>query len=405
MHLLLRRKTSRLILFVGGLLLMCLVVYLIATKIVNSIDYQNSDFFSFWLAGRLVIQGGNPYSPDQWVPGHQIYGATWISDQTYLYPLPLSLLFAPLGMLPLFQGYIVWVALSIIMILASLFLLMVNKPNFSHIAVPLLVGLTFFRPTILTLFQGQISAMLLLCLAGILYLWGKGHWQWGSSFLPLLLLKPNLGGPLLLLLSTWQLFRRRYRSILAISFGGMILVGIGFLQNPHWLSAYWGIGSLKVAQNFGGSPTVWGLGYLVCRSHSPCMPIFGGIASFLLIFTFGWLILRKHDITPLHLVSLAICVTLLITPYTWTYDQLLLVIPVTALMLSLNLAGKRFLLTASLFLAIDILVVILLYFDTLMHIEIFNALIPLLILALCGWSFSRDHTARAENMPPGTRVA
>lgn len=384
-----QRKTSRIILITGGILVLCLAAYLIAAKIVNSIEYQNSDFFSFWLAGRLVTQGGNPYSPAQWVPGHQIFGATWISDQTYLYPLPLSLFFAPLGLLPLLQGYIVWVAISIIMILASLFLIMVHNPNSSRIAIPLLVGLLFFRPTILTLFQGQISAMLLLCLAGTLYLWEKGHWEWGSSLLPLLLLKPNLGGPLLLLLSAWLLFRRRYRSILAMAFSGMILLGIGFLQNPHWLSAYWSIGNLKVAQNFGGSPTVWGLGYLICRAHSPCMSVFGGITTLLLIVVYVWLALWRLNLTPLQVISLAVSTTLLVTPYTWTYDQLLLVIPITALMLYYEFKGKRFLLTASFFVGIDLLAVFLLFFDTLLRTEILNALIPLVILGLCGWAFTR----------------
>lgn len=32
----------------------------IATAIVNAIEYWNSDFFTFWLSGRLVSEGQNP---------------------------------------------------------------------------------------------------------------------------------------------------------------------------------------------------------------------------------------------------------------------------------------------------------------------------------------------------------
>jgi hypothetical protein len=348
----------------------------------------------------MVTHGGDPYSPVQWVAGHHAFGVTWIPNQAYVYPLPLSLLFAPLGLLSLKQAYIAWVALSELMILAALVLLLSARADsrFGKVFLPLLVGMIFFRPTILTLFNGQISGWLLLLLAGTVILWEKGKWEWGSLLLPFLMLKPNIGAPLLVLLGLWLLFQKRYRSILVIASGLLTLLIIGLLQNPHWVTDYWAIGNLKVAETFGGSPTVWGLGYLVCRHNAGCTLGFGGIASLLLVAGFLWLILpRRADISPLSLIALAATLTLLITPYTWTYDQLLIILPVVDITLTMDKSGVRFALVSTLFLGLDIFVVLLLFLDVILRVEILNAVIPLVILGL--YAGFRDRWIRKTASP------
>jgi len=187
-------KKRGLLWIIPGLLVLGLACFAVAVKIVNSIDYRNNDFFTFWLAGHMVTQGGDPYAPAQWLAGHHAYGVTWIPNQAYVYPLPLSLLFAPLGWLSLRQAFIVWVALSILMILAALMLLLKTQTGSAgYAAIPLLAGMALFRPTILTLFHGQISAWLLLVLAVTAYLWEKGQWEWGSLLLPLLMFETGYG--------------------------------------------------------------------------------------------------------------------------------------------------------------------------------------------------------------------
>jgi hypothetical protein len=376
-------------------LLAAAVCFWIAVRIVNSIDYHNNDFFTFWLAGHLVTQGGNPYSPDDWVAGHHQFEVTWIPNQAYVYPLPLSLLFAPLGWLPLKQAYIVWVTLSGLMILAGLLLLVLNRPDIrtSKIFLPLLVGSVFFRPVILTLFNGQISGWLFLLLAGTIILWQKGKWEWGSLLLPLLMLKPNLGAPMLVLIGLWLLIKKRYRSILVIVTGLLVLLLIGFFQNPHWVADYWSIGNLKVEQNFGGSPTLWGLSYLVCQRKTACTTAFGGAVSLVLTVAFLWLILvRWKDILPLTLVALAATVTLLITPYTWTYDQILLLLLIVDLTLEMERNKWKFVLVSSWFLGLDFLFLLLLVFDTLLQVEIFNAIVPLVLLGIVEMIYKQRKT-------------
>jgi hypothetical protein len=380
-------KHWRMIWVLAGLLVLGTVCFVLAVMIVNSIDYHNNDFFTFWLAGHMVVQAGDPYSSLQWVAGHHAFGVTWIPNQAYVYPLPLSLLFAPLGLLPLYPAFIVWVALSILMILAALALLLKTQATSGRLGIPLVIGIIFFRPTILTLFTGQISGWLLLLLAIIAWLWEKGQWEWGGLLLPLLMLKPNLGAPLVFLLGFWLLFQKRYKAILAMAMMGLILLCIGYLQNPHWVSAYWGIGNTKLAQTFGGSPTVWGLGALIGHNQTALTLIIGSLAGLALLFGFFRAILRGGlaGLRPLSVLALSVTVTLLVTPYTWTYDQLLLIIPLTALTLAMHRMRMPFPLTAGLFLGMDVLFVILLIFDSLLQVEILNVLVPLIVFGLCLW--------------------
>ena len=365
-------------------LLLSLASYALAVGIVNSIDYHNNDFFTFWLAGHLVMQGGNPYSPMQWVAGHHQFGVTWIPNQAYVYPLPLALLFAPLGLLSLYQAYIVWVAFTIMMILVSLAILMKALAGPFRLAIPILTGIVIFRPTTLTLVTGQISGWLLLLLAITAYLWEKGKWEWGSLLLPILMLKPNLGAPLVFLLGFWLLLQKRYKSMLVMVLMGLLLFCIGFLQNHQWLSLYWSIGNTKLAQTFGGSPTVWGLGALISHNQNTITLIIGSLAGLAILFGFFRAILRAGDtLRPVSVLALAVCVTLLVTPYTWTYDQVLLILPISAVILAMDQMGRRFWLAASVFLAIDMFVVVLLFFDVMLNVEILNSLIPLVVFGLC----------------------
>jgi hypothetical protein len=332
----------------------------------------------------MVMHGGDPYSQAQWVAGHHAFGVTWIPNQAYVYPLPLSLLFAPLGLLSLYQAFIVWVALSIMMILVALALLLKAQAGPGRIVIPLLAGIIFYRPTILTLFTGQISGWLLLLVTITVTLWEKGKWEWGSLLLPILMLKPNLGAPMVVLLGLWLLFQKRYKAILAMVVMGIILPVVGFLQNPHWISSYWGIGSNKLVETFGGSPTVWGLGALISHNQITATLIIGSLAGLLVLFGFLRVLLYSHaTMRPVDVIALAVSVTLLVTPYTWTYDQLLLILPLTTAILAMDRMGARFMVTASVFLAIDGLAVILLIFDTLKQVEIWNVLVPLAVFGLC----------------------
>ena len=366
------------------------VCTLLAIRIVGSMDYHHNDndFFTFWLAGHLVTLGGSPYDTAQWVAGYHQFDIGFIPNLAFLYPIPLALLLAPLGLIPFHAAYIVWVTLIQLMILTSLAVLlsMDANPRAKLFFIPLLAGIVLFRPTILTLTQGQVSGLFLFALTWIAFLWQKGKWFWGGFLLGFLALKPNLGIIVIVLLAIWLLPQKRWTALWGTLVSGIFVLIAGLIYNPAWVVQYWHVGGNKLAETFGGSPTVWGLAALICRNHSTCTLTLGGLAALLVLLGFFWTVLRSRaTLQPVTVLALAVTVTLLVAPYTWTYDQLLLILPAVGITLAMDKLGHSFALVSILFLGMDVIVVVILFFDAMLRVEILNVVFPSIVLGLFAW--------------------
>jgi hypothetical protein len=371
-------------------LLLLLASLAMANRIVTSVDYTiyGTDFSSFWMAGKLILQGKSPYDIVAWGEGFRQFELGFLLTPVFLYPLPLALLLAPLGMLPFQNAYIVWVMLSQLMIIASLTILLTleTNPRRKLFFIPLFTGIVLFRPTILTLIQGQLSGLFLFALVWIAFLWQKGKWFWGGILLGLLVLKPNLGFMVIVLVAIWLLLNKNWTALYGTLVSGIIVLIAGLMYNPAWVMQYLHIGNTKLAETFGGSPTVWGMGALISHNRTGATLIFGSLAGLVILFGFFRTLLHSHaTLRPVSVLALAVSINLLVTPYTWTYDQLLLILPLTTVILAMDRSGVRFPLTASVFLGIDVFVVILLFFDVMLQVEILNVLVPLVIFFLCQW--------------------
>jgi len=394
------RKYPRVWLIIA-LIILAFLCILIASRLVNSMNYHHTDndFFTFWLAGHLVTIGQSPYDSAQWIQGYQKFGMEVVPNNAFLYPLPLAFFFAPLGWLSFQTAYISWVTILQFLILISLALLF-NEVSSAHsklLFIFILAGVILFRPVTLTLTQGQVSGLFLIVLAGTISIWKKGNWFWGGFLVGLTILKPNLGLIIIGLLAVWLIVRKHWYGLIGIIASGFLLVVSGLIYQPNWVAEYWSVGSNKLAQTFGGSPTVWGFSAMVCHNHISCVLPFGGIAALLLVAGLLFVFIRQKNLETVKVVALTVAVTLLITPYTWTYDQLLLIIPITLIVLALDKTGRRFAIAAAFFPAIDVLVVILLIFDVMLQVEILNVFIPLIIFILAAWCFTR--TANLERRP------
>jgi arabinofuranan 3-O-arabinosyltransferase len=362
---------------------------LVAVRIVGAMDYHHNDndFFTFWLAGHLVTRGGNPYDSVQWIAGYHQFDIGYIpSHPIFLYPLTLALFMAPLGILPFYNAYLAWVTVTQLMIFASLYILisLETNPRAKFFFIPLLGGIVLFRPTLLTLIQGQVGGFFLLVLVWVTYLWHKGKWFSGGLLLGFLTLKPNLGLVILPLLTIWLLFQKQWRAIIGTLISGIVILFAGLLYNSSWIIQYWHVGNNKLTETIGRYPTIWELGALIGHNNPTARLIIGGATALLVLLGFFWTILRSQaDRRPLSVLALTVTVTLLVTPYSWTYDQLLLILPITMVVLAMDRRRVWFPLTSALFLGIDILFVFVLFFDTILQGEILNVVITMLVFGLC----------------------
>ena len=188
-------------------------------------DYRGSNFFVFWLSGRLLTEGQNPYNPDQWQTGHEVYGVTNAREAIFLYPLPLAVLMIPLGLLTLDQAYLGWQILAQLSITMVIFTLLNrwDRPEHNRLFIPVALFIFFFGPTYLTLQLGSIGPLTLIILfAAILFLEKKNSYAAGI-LLALTMLKPPQGISFLFLIGLWLLARRNWKALLGILLGGIFL--------------------------------------------------------------------------------------------------------------------------------------------------------------------------------------
>jgi hypothetical protein len=195
------------------------VVSFLLPKIYNP---RAQDFAAYWQAGYMLRTGQDVYDSRSWLRVRELFGTARHTESTFIYPLPFVVLFSPISGLPIDIAYIFWTFLIQIAILISISILLNFYPGYSADLILIVVaGIFLFRATYITIFSGQILALLLLATTLAIYLLQHHQQFFGGVLLAFLTFKPSLGLPVLLLLGIWLLFSKRWLSILGMIIGGL----------------------------------------------------------------------------------------------------------------------------------------------------------------------------------------
>ncbi|PWH14802.1 MAG: hypothetical protein DDG60_07155 [Anaerolineae bacterium] len=317
--------------WMGLALLMMLPIYWnVAILNEQRVDYINNGFFKFWLAGHMTWTPEHPYSLEDWDAGHQRFGATWMDEKRFAYPLPLALLVAPLGLLPISTAYILWDFLAQILIASCLLWLATRWEGLNRrlYVLFLLAAASLNGNIYLGLMTGTLAALFLLFLTLSLYFMENGRDLLAGFILAFIILKPPLI-TILALLGLWLLFRRRWRVLAGMVLGGVSLLIIGLIQDPQWLSKFLSTGDSLLGMRLGHQPTILSYTRLACAGNLTCALTWYAVIAFALVGLFTLLLWRIHaHLTPLMAFSLTIPLGLLLPPYIWSYDYTLFIIPI-----------------------------------------------------------------------------
>lgn len=298
---------------------------------INTFDFQSSNFTFFWLAGRMVLQGENPYDETQYLAGHETYGIKWQPNRIFPYPLPLAILFIPLGLLSLPAAYVTWQVITLIIIAATIFLLLNHWQESAsrRLLVPIFAAMFFFGPQYLALHTGSVGALAILSIVGAILLFERDKSLLAGIVLSLTILKPPQGVTILLLAGIWFLARRDWKAIYGVAIGGISLLIIGMIQDPLWLIKFRGASEAVMDRTQGVHSNVWAFAYLACSGASPCWTLLGGALSLILLGLAGYFLWKNQAkwsvweafnvIIPIGFVS---------TIYLWAYDQIPYIIPI-----------------------------------------------------------------------------
>ena len=259
------------IVLIGGM------IFLRARISYTSFDFQSSNFTFFWLAGRMVLEGENPYDETQYLAGHETYGIKWQPNKIFPYPLPLAIFCIPLGLLSLPTAYITWQVITLAIVALTIFVLLNHWKETAprRLFVPIFASMFFFGPLYLTLHTGSIGAFALLAVLGAILLLEKDKSLLAGMVLSLTILKPPQGLTILLLAGIWFLARRDWKAIFGVAIGGIALLVIGMIQDPLWVIKFRGASEAVMDRTLGVHSNVWAFSYLACKGASPCSTLLG----------------------------------------------------------------------------------------------------------------------------------
>ena len=314
-----------------GILLLTIPAYYSARMFANTWEnLANTDFMTFWLAGKSLVMGFDAYDPEEWQFWNRYFGSTWIFNPRFIYPLPLRLLLGPLGLIAFPNAYLLWTMISQFLVIFSVYLLYMKAEGRRHLFTFLFMafGAIFFRATYAALRFGQIGPWLLLSMAGSIFLWEKEKRFWSGVVLALIILKPTIGGPYILLTVIWMAVKKHWEAIWGLLAGGIGLLILGVLQDPLWVVKFLESGNQKFGETFAYAPNVWGLARLI--TNGKAIVLVGGVTTILLIGGVMRFALRQnYTLSFKEFFSLITPVVLFTTPYLWGYDQIFLLISLT----------------------------------------------------------------------------
>jgi hypothetical protein len=319
------------VILIGGM------IFLRAKISATNFDFQSSNFTFFWLAGRMVLEGENPYDETQYLAGHETYGIKWQPNKIFPYPLPLAIFCIPLGLLSLPTAYITWQVITLLIVAATIFILLNHWQEAAprRLLVPIFAAMFFFGPLYLTLHTGSIGAFALLAIVGAILLLEKDKSLLAGMVLSLTILKPPQGLTILLLAGIWFLARRDWKAIFGVAIGGLALLIVGMIQDLMWVIKFGGASQAVMDRTLGVHSNVWAFAYLACKGTSPCSTLLGGALGLILLGLGGIYLWQAQPSvgnqpqrTAWEAFNIILPIAFVSTIYLWAYDQLPYIIPI-----------------------------------------------------------------------------
>jgi glycosyl transferase family 87 len=324
-------------LFLLSSLFLAIIILIIALYVPSSLPV-NSDFSAIYNTDLALVNRIPIYDlPKVEVLAQQHSGIPPKNFFLARFPYPpwyaLSTFY--LGLLPAKVAATLWFELNLVMLFLSIWFLTDGWPGrLRLIAFPL--GL-FFLPVLGALSVGQYDFPVLLGTALLIYSLRKENVALTIIGAVLLTFKPHVGTLILLSVLGWLIGSRSSfgrRVIRPLLIAGVVLFAIGFIADPAWiinypkmLLSYQNEGNVSACSECASLP-VWLSRWFFDGSLSTATMI-AVVLFVILIFLFYFVLPSLKS--PELLLTAALLITLLVSPYLYNYDFLLLLVPFAVL--------------------------------------------------------------------------
>jgi hypothetical protein len=241
-----------------------------------------------------------------------------------------------LGRLPAQAAATMWFEINLAMLFLSVWLLTDGwSGRLRLIAFPLAL---FFLPVAGALSVGQYSFPILLGASLLVYSLRKEQAGWAALGIVLLTFKPHVGALILLAVLGWLIYHKGgfERRVMRWVIIAMVLLGImGLLADPAWIVSYPKMllnyqneGNVSACSECASLPVSlsrWLLDGSLSKAALLAIVLF---AIFMAVFFINRQTLMR---SPVLLLTCAVLITLLVSPYLYNYDFLLLLVPFAVL--------------------------------------------------------------------------
>ncbi len=294
------------------------------------------DFLSFYTGGAFVLHNnpeGLAHGAQQHALQEQILGFTTNSTGTWVSPPFFAWFFAPFAALPFSLAYVAFTLLSLVSCAAAFHAL---RKCFGSVpsTTSLLVTAAQFYPTLHALIIGQTTPLWLSAFVWIFVRLRQGRDAEGGLLLGLFVCKP----PLALGLAVALVAARRFRTLAFAALSGSALLGLGFAAMPQLMLRYLHAGPKLVSFVRDAGYPVAGLvgsfefGTLLFDGVSRPLGAavgFSLLAGLLLLIASFWAHAPWRPATRAWDLRMAatLAVGVIASPHLFSYDLMLLVLP------------------------------------------------------------------------------
>ena len=301
-------------------------------------DYRHSDFFQFWAGSRLLFEGSDPYDRVQWA---RIYAREASGPLAMLaltgrsaYPPWSMIVLLPLGALPFAAAAATWLIAQVTLVLWAL-LALARSAGCARRELVLLLGIAAaFQPLWLIVGGGNITGFMFAAFVVALLATLRGRPIVAGVALALLAVKPHL-----FLLAVPALFAvapppARPRIAIAGSIALALLVAVT-LPFGSSLFGEWLASAADLQRTTGSNATVWTIGRVL-----PGGAVVGAaLATYAVAVLILWWRAARRG--PLELVAGAVPISLFVAPHGWSYDQVLLLVPLVVILRDIGTMTDR----------------------------------------------------------------
>jgi hypothetical protein len=306
--------------YAGGLALGSLVLVVFGFVDGLASTFRQIDLAGFWAGPRALLDGVDPYDVSQWQPAVARLGTQRTADLVYGYPPWMLVALVPLALFPLGLVTLVWTVVGITLAVVGIWVLLRTVvpgwPLFYG-----LVGATLLasQPAIVTFYSGQWTFLLLGALAFLIALWLNGRELHAALLAAAFVVKPHLFVFAALGLARAAHATGRDRALAVAAVAAVTPVGVVVLARPDW-SVIWvrEIAAGRAVEDPRAATLPAALGDLL----GP-VGLGLGVVLLLVAIALAW----RFDPRGEAALALWIAISLTAAVYIWSYDHLLLLIP------------------------------------------------------------------------------